>query len=434
MLLTSLHLWYVFIQYIEYDQLYYLNYDCDLGYHLDECVNKELKIRQQSDLTEMKLCKLDYDSSSSYYGSPYRCSSYDGCNDIIELLMWHPLTTFHKLNKLEMIIIDIDFENGYGKKLIKDLSECSRLREISFDRTNFNEPIDLLCNLTRLETLEFGTYLNQSLESLTKLPKLRSLRLRHPLSPSHFATLKSLNLTELLLTTDINQPLDEIGELTNLTSLRLGFDFNGSIEFMKKLTNLKKIEFGYMFDQPIDDVFENLTKLESIHCKHEFDQPLDVLSKLTNLNELLLWTNPSHSLECLTRLTNLQTFNVGDGSEKIEILPQLTSLTNLILGWYFNEPLNSLETLTNLRELTLNNNFNQPLDSLKLFTKLETLHIGTGFDHSLEPLKSLSKLKKIYTGNPKYKNDQKLKDQFNISLSIGEYEQLPLIHDGVEIL
>jgi hypothetical protein len=283
------------------------------------------------------------------------------------------------------------------------LKISSNLQNTS-NHSHLNDLIKCISNLTNLNYLNLsGFKISDSLQYLSKLYNLKYLH---------------LNLCQI-----ITIDLQYLSKLLKLEVLSLGhnnFNENGEyLEYLSKLVNLQilnlencRIEGIYMMHLL---KLSKLRKINIIHCnigrKHT---DLKYIASLINLTKLeITYKKPkdnsndcTHYLDALINLRYLK-FNCAVRNFKcdLEFLSKLINLEELIISVIYGEWLKYIKTLPYLKHLnilycyTINDNDLQHLTDLVTLEKLEiggmTNHIT---DNGLKHLSGLPNLKQLYCG------------------------------------
>ena len=295
-----------------------------------------------------------------------------GDNQISDL---SPLSALTALTKLDL---------QYNQ--ISDLSPLAGLISLR-DINLINNPIsDLgpLSNLTNLEALDiyYGKISDVSpLAGLEKLPVL----IMHP-------ALRAVVRKELRLSNVVPLTEDNIKQLTRLHAWKKGIVNVQGLEFAVNLTELD------LAGNPIEDInplqeLINLTRL-GLGATNLSDSDLSLLSELTDLRYLGLWSNQISDISPLASLTSLVALDLG-GNQISDLSPlsELTDLVELALGDNQISDLSPLSVLMELRNLSLSNNPLSDLRPLSNLVNLEALELAYCRISDVSPLAGLVNLR-----------------------------------------
>ncbi len=245
---------------------------------------------------------------------------------------------------LDLLVKTVIFQ--YGRA---DFSFCSSLAPEAYMLKSLNQ----LCGLTSLSLNNSGVAADNWLESISRMPHLRSLHIRKCFNGGTPNLLCLSNLPKLnSLEVDCFSP--EQDRLTRLTELDVDYLNLSDPENLKDMINLRRLRISGL------------------------NPPPSTLNHLTNLEELAIATmTNSCSLRGLTKLESLKLKYNDSATTDLAFFQDLTRLTNLDLMHSRAEVHSQFRHLTSLKRLNLrlcwiSNVFFQNISLLK---KLNELHL-----------------------------------------------------------
>jgi len=201
--------------------------------------------------------------------------------------------------------------------------------------------------------------------------------------------------------------------LTNLQELNLNHNNGqGEINDISVLANMTALQSLDLFGNKIADisVLENMTSLTRLQFGNpiEVAHALVVVPTLTNLESLSIGYIPLTNVDLpvllngLTKLTRFEHWDnrSGDGQiSDISAFAAVTSLTGLKLGGMSISDLTPLAGMTQLRELDLRDNFVENLSPLAGLSGLEVLHLTSNQISDISALENLTSLNDLQLEN-----------------------------------
>lgn len=222
---------------------------------------------------------------------------------------------------------------------------------------------ELSCgNLRELRTFEFGGF---------GKPKVHSLDgIQHAANLTEFITLGNTELEDLT-------PLQSLTTLTSLTASNLAVK---DVAPLSQLRQLNRLDLSW------NNLIEDLT-------------PLKFLTELTELDLYYSQTAGSSISELLPFLTRLTNLNIGYSNlTQIEMLRGMTTLTRLHVGFNPLTDIGPLAGLTNLRELDVTKTGTDDLAAVSALVNLTSLSVGMNSVSDLSPLVAITGLKELSAG------------------------------------
>ena len=210
--------------------------------------------------------------------------------------------------------------------------------------------------------------------------------------------------------------INSISALQNLTNLQeLNLNHNngqGEINDISALATMTGLQSLDLFGNKITDisVLENMTSLTRLQFGNpiEVAHALVVVPTLTNLESLSIGYIPLTNVDLpvllngLTKLTRFEHWDnrSGDGQiSDISAFAAVTSLTELKLGGMSISDLTPLAGMTQLRELDLRDNFVENLSPLAGLSGLEVLLLTSNQISDISALENLTSLNDLQLGN-----------------------------------
>lgn len=208
------------------------------------------------------------------------------------------------------------------------------------------------------------------------------------------------NLTELIMQgqTELEDltPLQGLTGLTSLTASNLAVK---DVAPLSQLRNLSRLDLSWNYE--IEDLapLKYLTGLKELDLYYSLTagkgigEIVPLLTQLTDLN--IGWSNLT-DIEMIRGMTGLTKLNVGWNSlASIEPLAGLTNLTELNVGKSGTSDLSALSALVNLTTLGVRLNSVTSLSPLAAMTDLRKLDAGSNEVNSLAGLEGLTRLEEL---------------------------------------
>jgi len=232
--------------------------------------------------------------------------------------------------------------------------------------------------MRELRTFEFGGFGKPSVVSLDGIQHAANLTELITRGNTELEDLTPLqSLTGLTSLTASNLAVKDVAGLSQLRELdRLDLSWNYLIE---DLTPLK-----YLTDLTELDLYYSLAAGEGIH---------EIVPFLTRLTDLNIGYSNITDIEMVRGLANLTRLHVGFNPLKdIEPLAELTNLTQLDLSKTGSDSVSALSALVNLTSLSVGMNSVRDLSPLVGMTGLEELYAGRNQLSALDGLERLTEL------------------------------------------
>ncbi len=241
-----------------------------------------------------------------------------------------------------------------------------------------------ISNFTELEELNLANNKIEDIKEIKDLNKLKSLNLRGN-KISNLAMLDYLPLSLKFLDLSSNY----------------GFGDSENSSIMSKLSRLINLEELIIIHNSMKTTegISNLTNLKYLNLFDNYIENIDGIASLTNLEVLNLGENRTFSSEqslenlnaALSPLQNLKELNLStiiDPTYNGQIIPYLPELPKLeILNLEANNitDISNISNYTNLKELILYNNKISDMTPLAALSKLEYLYIGRNLIRNIPP-------------------------------------------------
>lgn len=186
---------------------------------------------------------------------------------MINLELYNNFNSEIKPQSIPQSVKKIIFGDKYDSPIYASVLPESLLELIFSPYGNFNQPIVLPQNLTRLELgfnfnqliitlppcltdLTFGYMFNQPIGPEVIPSSVRNLTFGHNFNQS-IQKILPIGIINLKFGTRFNQPIEFQSIPSSVTNLSFGNDFNQSIQYLNSL-NITELRFGNDFNQPIN--------------------------------------------------------------------------------------------------------------------------------------------------------------------------------------
>ena len=221
-------------------------------------------------------------------------------------------------------------------------------------------------------------------------------------------------------TNDDNQTITiEKSDIDKVTKL----DFCGSVisnvDGIEKFSNLKELNLSNnnITENEKNKFIDNMPKIESIEkldLSSNMITYLDGIDKFKNLKELNLYDNNVKDIKSLSKMTNLESLNLGENNNitNEEILSKLVNLKTLDLSeTYLSNVYKYVYKLTNLENLNLmscsmvQDDSKNCLDGIDNLTNLKTLNLSFNTLRDFSSLSKLSNLEELNLSHNQWNGD-----------------------------
>jgi len=255
----------------------------------------------------------------------------------------HTLGDAQEIEELEIVASDLRTP-AFG-----EIGRLTGLKKLTLLNCQFlPEQLLTLQNLTNLETLELMfTVGEETSENMAKM--------LGKLSPDEEQTAEALKrkgfreeIVQMALLTDRSMPcFDKLTRLKRLELVNTYFSAAG-LQHLKFLTNLEEANIGPIgLTEETATPFLAMTKLRSLKYFNVDDGVVNVLSKISSLEDLDLWSGDvtdvsASKLAKLKKLQHLQIRGNKMTDQGLQHLKELSSLNDLDLGYAKNITANGL--------------------------------------------------------------------------------------------
>ena len=313
-------------------------------------------------------------------------------NNIVDINIFtgKELELISQLTRLQTL-----FLNNNQIQDISFLENLSQLKDLNLS-DNHIQDISFLKNLSQLKELDLSSNKIQDISFLQYLSQLKSLNL----SKNHIQDYSFLEnqsqLKSLYLSSNHIQDISFLKNLSQLQELDLSSNKIQDISFLQNLSQLQELDIS---SNKIQDIsfLQNLSQLKDLDLRDNHIQDISFLKNLSQLQELDLSSNKIQDISFLQNLSQLQELDISSNKiQDISFLQNLSQLKDLDLSSNQIQDISFLENLSQLKDLDLSSNQIQDISFLENLSQLQELDLSDNKIQDISFLQNLSQLQSLY--------------------------------------